>query len=164
LFYGDGIITPAVSVLSAVEGLKGAPGIGSRLDQGTVQAISAGILIALFLVQSRGTAQVAKFFGPITAIWFLTLAGLGLFHIREDLSIFRALSPHFGVLFLITRSRYIAGVSMPRNLAAIGDAVFRLPATRQNAPALEAFVIIALLIGVSALILERRVRGVEVVA
>jgi ABC-2 type transport system permease protein len=70
----------------------------------------------------------------------------------------------FGVLFVITRSRYMAGVSMPRNLAAIGDVVFRLPSGRQNAPALEAFVIIALLIAASALILERRVRGVEVVA
>ncbi|TAJ71347.1 MAG: potassium transporter Kup [Phenylobacterium sp.] len=101
LFYGDGIITPAVSVMGAVEGLKLAPGVGPRLDQGMVQAISAGILVGLFLVQSRGTAMVAKFFGPITALWFLTLAGLGVFHIADDLSILRALSPHFGVIFLI---------------------------------------------------------------
>ncbi|PZQ51939.1 MAG: potassium transporter Kup, partial [Phenylobacterium zucineum] len=101
LFYGDGIITPAVSVMGAVEGLKLAPGMGARLDQGMVQAISAGILIGLFLVQSRGTAMVAKFFGPITALWFLTLAGLGLLHISDDLSILRALSPHYGVMFLI---------------------------------------------------------------
>jgi KUP system potassium uptake protein len=100
LFYGDGIITPAVSVLSAVEGLKDAPGIGHRMDS-VVLPLSAGILIALFLVQSRGTAQVAKFFGPITAIWFLVLGGLGLFHISDDLSVFRALSPHYGVTFLI---------------------------------------------------------------
>jgi len=100
LFYGDGIITPAVSVLSAVEGLKDAPGIGHRMDD-LVLPISAGILIALFLVQSRGTAQVAKFFGPITALWFLTLAGLGLYHLADDLSVFRALSPHYGVMFLI---------------------------------------------------------------
>ena len=102
LFYGDGIITPAVSVLGAVEGLKTAPGVGARLDQGTVQLISAGILIGLFLVQSRGTASVARFFGPITALWFLVLAGLGMIHIIEDLSIFRALSPHYGVLFLFS--------------------------------------------------------------
>jgi KUP system potassium uptake protein len=101
LFYGDGIITPAVSVMGAVEGLKLAPGVGPRLDQGMVQAISAGILIGLFLVQSRGTAMVAKFFGPITALWFLTLAGLGLLHISDDFSILRALSPHYGVMFLI---------------------------------------------------------------
>jgi KUP system potassium uptake protein len=101
LFYGDGIITPAVSVMGAVEGLKLAPGVGPRLDQGMVQAISAGILIGLFVVQSRGTAMVARFFGPVTALWFLTLAGLGLYHIADDLSILRALSPHFGVIFLI---------------------------------------------------------------
>jgi len=101
LFYGDGIITPAVSVMGAVEGVKLAPGVGARLDQGMVQAISAGILVGLFLVQSRGTAMVAKFFGPITALWFLVLAGLGLYHIADDLSILRALSPHFGVIFLI---------------------------------------------------------------
>ena len=63
--------------------------------------ISAGILIGLFLVQSRGTASVARFFGPITAVWFLVLAGLGLYHIFDDLSILRALSPHYGVMFLI---------------------------------------------------------------
>ena len=101
LFYGDGIITPAVSVLGAVEGLKSAPGMGARLDQSMVQAISAGILVGLFLIQSRGTASVAKFFGPITALWFLVLAGLGLFHIADDLSVFRALSPWYGVSFLI---------------------------------------------------------------
>jgi KUP system potassium uptake protein len=100
LFYGDGIITPAVSVLSAVEGLKDAPGVGSRLDNAAVP-IAAGILVALFLVQSRGTAQVAKFFGPITALWFLTLGSLGLYHLSDDLSVFRALSPHYGVVFLI---------------------------------------------------------------
>jgi len=101
LFYGDGIITPAVSVMGAVEGVKLAPGMADRLDQGMVQAISAGILIGLFLIQSRGTAMVAKFFGPVTALWFLTLAGLGVYHIADDLSVFRALSPHYGVMFLI---------------------------------------------------------------
>jgi len=100
LFYGDGVITPAVSVLSAVEGLKDAPGIGPALAP-YILAIAAGILIALFMVQSRGTASVAKFFGPLTALWFLILAGLGLYHIFDDLSILRALSPHYGVLFLI---------------------------------------------------------------
>ena len=100
LFYGDGVITPAVSVLSAVEGLKDAPGIGPALAP-YILPIAAGILIALFMVQSRGTASVARFFGPLTALWFLILAGLGLYHIFDDLSILRALSPHYGVLFLI---------------------------------------------------------------
>lgn len=100
LFYGDGIITPAVSVLGAVEGLRDAPGVPAGAED-LVLPISAGILIGLFLVQSRGTASVAKFFGPITALWFLTLGGLGLFHISDDISILRALSPHYGVMFLV---------------------------------------------------------------
>jgi len=100
LFYGDGIITPAVSVLSAAEGLRDAPGLEGRLDAWVVP-IAAGILIGLFMVQSRGTGSVARYFGPLTAVWFLILAGLGLFHIFDDLSVFRALLPHYGVLFLI---------------------------------------------------------------
>lgn len=100
LFYSDGIITPALSVLSAVEGLKVAPGLGAALAP-FVLPISAGILIALFMVQSRGTASVARFFGPITALWFLTLATLGLLHIFDAPRILMGLSPHYGVLFLL---------------------------------------------------------------
>jgi KUP system potassium uptake protein len=100
LFYGDGIITPAVSVLAAIEGIRDAPGAPHGVAD-LVLPISIGILVTLFLVQSKGTASVAKFFGPITAVWFLVLAGLGLYHIKEDLSIFRALSPHYGVIFLV---------------------------------------------------------------
>jgi KUP system potassium uptake protein len=99
LFYGDGIITPAISVLSAIEGVKDAPGVGTRLDAFIVP-ISAAILIGLFLAQSRGTAGLAKYFGPITAVWFLSLGALGLFHIFDDLSVLRALSPHYGVMLL----------------------------------------------------------------
>ncbi|MBX9616793.1 MAG: potassium transporter Kup [Caulobacteraceae bacterium] len=97
LFYGDGIITPAISVLSAIEGVKSAPGVGTRLDAFIVP-ISAAILVVLFLVQSRGTAGLAKYFGPITAVWFLCLGGLGLYHIFDDISVLRAISPHYGVL------------------------------------------------------------------
>ncbi len=99
LFYGDGVLTPAVSVLSAVEGLRDAPGVSGQLDNFVVP-IAAGILIALFMVQSRGTASMARFFGPLTAVWFLILAVLGVYHIFDDPSILRALSPHYGVLFL----------------------------------------------------------------
>ncbi|HST91392.1 MAG TPA: potassium transporter Kup [Brevundimonas sp.] len=100
LFYGDGIITPAISVLSAIEGVKDAPGVGGRLDPFIVP-VSAGILIALFLAQARGTARLARFFGPITAVWFLSLGVLGVIHIFDDVSILRALSPHYGVQLLI---------------------------------------------------------------
>ena len=99
LFYGDGVITPAFSVLSAVEGLKAAPHLMHRLDP-FVLPIAAGILIWLFLVQARGTHRMASWFGPVTMAWFLTLAALGIFHIRDDLSIFRAFWPGYGVRFL----------------------------------------------------------------
>ena len=99
LFYGDGIITPAVTVLSAIEGVRDAPGAPVQVAK-LVLPIAAGILIALFLTQARGTASVAKLFGPICAIWFLVIAGLGVYHIAEDPTIFRALSPHYGVIFL----------------------------------------------------------------
>ncbi len=99
LFYGDGIITPAVSVLSAIEGLKDAPGIGHRMGPFVVP-ISAAILVALFMVQAKGTTSIARFFGPITAVWFLVLAGLGAYHIADDISVLRALLPHYGVIFL----------------------------------------------------------------
>ena len=100
LFYGDGIITPAISVLSAIEGVQDAPGVGTAMDPFIVP-IAAGILIALFMVQSRGTAGLAKLFGPITAVWFLSLGVLGLIHIFDDISILRALSPHYGIQLLI---------------------------------------------------------------
>jgi len=87
-------------VLSAVEGVRDAPGAPHGVAE-LVVPISGAILIGLFLVQSKGTASVARYFGPIMAVWFVVLAGLGLFHIKDDLSIFRALSPHYGLIFLI---------------------------------------------------------------
>ncbi len=99
LFYGDGIITPAISVLSAVEGVKGAPHIGLLLAP-YVLPIAVGILIALFLVQSRGTQSVAALFGPITVVWFLVIGGLGLMHLADDLSVFRAINPYYGARFI----------------------------------------------------------------
>jgi KUP system potassium uptake protein len=100
LFYADGIITPAVSVLGSMEGMKEIPGVGAQLSRFVMPATMA-VLVALFLIQSRGTASVARLFGPVTALWFVTLGGLGLYHLADDLSVFRALSPHYGVLFLI---------------------------------------------------------------
>src|SRR3954464_4919853 len=97
LFYGDAIITPAISVLSAVEGLK----LATPAFEPFVIPLSLAILVGLFSVQSRGTAAVAAWFGPITAIWFLALAAGGLMHLVEDPSILAALSPVHGVRFLL---------------------------------------------------------------
>jgi KUP system potassium uptake protein len=100
LFYGDGIITPAISVLSAVEGLKDAPGIGHTLTP-YILPISAGILILLFAVQAKGTHRMAALFGPFTAVWFLILGALGAYHLADDLSILRAFNPWYGLRFLL---------------------------------------------------------------
>jgi KUP system potassium uptake protein len=100
LFYGDAIITPAVSVVGALEGLREAPGVG-RYFSPFVLPSAIVILTILFLVQSRGTASMARFFGPVTALWFLTLAILGIIHIGDDPSVLRGLLPHYGVIFLI---------------------------------------------------------------
>ena len=101
LFYADGVITPAISVLSAIEGVRGAPGVGSAINPFIIP-IAAVILICIFMVQSRGTAGLAKLFGPITLVWFLTLGALGLLHIFDDLSIISALSPHYALTMLAT--------------------------------------------------------------
>ena len=100
LFYGDGIITPAISVLSAVEGVKDAPGV-TEAFRPYIVPISAVILIGLFLVQSKGTHRVSFFFGPITAVWFLVLGGLGILHLSDNWSIFRALNPWWGAKFIL---------------------------------------------------------------
>ena len=100
LFYGDAIITPALSVLSAVEGTRTIPGIGESISQQTIIYITLAIMVALFAIQSRGTALVSKLFGPICVVWFLALAGLGLLHISDYPAIIGALSPHHAVLFL----------------------------------------------------------------
>jgi KUP system potassium uptake protein len=100
LFYGDGIITPAISVLSAVEGMKDAPHLGHALTP-YILPISAGILVALFLVQAKGTHRMAALFGPVMAAWFLILGALGAYHLAGDLSIMRAFNPWYGLRFLL---------------------------------------------------------------
>ena len=100
LFYGDAILTPALSVLSAVEGTKTIPGVGENISQQTIITITLGILIALFAIQFRGTATVSKLFGPVCVVWFLSLAALGLSHILDYPAILGALSPHHALTFL----------------------------------------------------------------
>lgn len=102
LFYGDAILTPALSVLSAVEGLKSVPGVGGSIDQRTILGITTAILIVLFAIQSRGTEAVSRLFGPICVVWFLAMAALGLYHIGDEPAILQAISPHHAVSFLLT--------------------------------------------------------------
>ena len=102
LFYGDAILTPALSVLSAVEGLKSVPAIGGELPQATILIITTGILVGLFAIQSRGTESVSKLFGPICVVWFVTLAALGILHISDAPEILGAISPHHALTFLFS--------------------------------------------------------------
>ncbi|MWC42980.1 potassium transporter Kup [Sphingomonas carotinifaciens] len=102
LFYGDAILTPALSVLSAMEGLRTIPGAAAMFDEGTIRLCTIAILIALFLIQSRGTAQVSRLFGPVCILWFLAIGGLGLSHIADEPSIFRVIWPDYGIAFLAT--------------------------------------------------------------
>ncbi len=102
MFFGDALLTPAVSVLSAVEGLAVIPELKGRVEP-FILPIALVLLIGLFLIQKRGTSVVGRLFGPICFVWFLTLGGLGIYHIANDgLAIFAALSPHHGVVFLMT--------------------------------------------------------------
>ncbi len=100
LFFGDAVITPAISVLSAVEGMELVmPGLESL-----VVPITVGILFALFMVQRKGTAAIAGAFGPVTALWFLTLAGLGLWHIVGNPAVLSAFNPAWASAFLVGNS------------------------------------------------------------
>ena len=101
LFYGDAIITPALSVLSAAEGLRTIPGLGEVIDQRTILILTIVILVGLFVIQDRGTASVAALFGPVCLVWFFVIGGLGLWHIADEPSILRVFSPHYGVAFLL---------------------------------------------------------------
>ena len=96
LFYGDGVITPAISVLSAVEGLE----VISPAFTKYVIPLTLVILFCLFAVQKRGTTGIGKFFGPITVVWFLCIAALGVSHIMEDPDVLWALSPTYAIGFI----------------------------------------------------------------
>ncbi len=96
LFYGDGVITPAISVLSAVEGLE----VISPTFKKMVIPLTLIILLALFWAQKQGTAKMGKFFGPIMVVWFVTIAILGIFNIASDPKILAAISPHYALGFM----------------------------------------------------------------
>ncbi len=101
MFYGDAIITPALSVLSAVEGLKTIPGMGD-MSQPLILGVTVGILVALFMIQARGTASVAVLFGPVCVVWFAALAGLGLWHIADAPQVLAAFDPRNAIGFLMS--------------------------------------------------------------
>ena len=97
----DGIITPPITVTSAIEGLKQINSL-SHIQQSTIVAIVIGIITFLFLLQQFGTASIGKFFGPIMFLWFSMLAVLGSAHLMDDIQIFKALSPHYAIELLTT--------------------------------------------------------------
>jgi KUP system potassium uptake protein len=97
LFYGDGVITPAISVLSAVEGLE----VATPAFKPFVIPITLAVLIGLFMAQRKGTASIGALFGPVMMIWFATLGVLGLINIIEAPEVLRALNPLYGFSFLL---------------------------------------------------------------
>jgi KUP system potassium uptake protein len=96
MFLGDAVITPAISVLSAIEGLKLVTPAFDRY----VVPLTIAILFALFAGQSRGTARVASLFAPVMTVWFIAIAAAGLLHIRDDPGVFAAINPAYAVSFL----------------------------------------------------------------
>jgi len=100
LLYGDGMITPAISVLSAVEGLA----LITPFFNPYIIPITVAILVALFSIQKYGTATVGKVFGPVTLIWFFVLAALGIFNIAQNPSILAAINPYYALQFFASHS------------------------------------------------------------
>src|SRR6202035_1658874 len=98
MFIGDSMITPAISVLSAVEGLK----LAAPALEHYVVPLTVFILVALFAVQRGGTARVASAFGPVMVVWFSTLAVIGLINISDDPTVLTAINPWYAVTFLLS--------------------------------------------------------------
>jgi KUP system potassium uptake protein len=97
LLYADGMITPAITVLSAAEGL----GVATPLFTPYVESITVAILVGLFLVQSHGTARVGAMFGPVMLVWFAVLAAMGVWHLVGDPTVFAAVNPVHGISFFL---------------------------------------------------------------
>jgi len=101
LFYGDAVITPAISVLGAFQGLHDIPQIRNMVTPHEITIAAFVILVGLFVVQARGTASVAKLFGPVMVVWFIAIGAIGAMHIVDDPGVLLALSPHFAVEFML---------------------------------------------------------------
>ncbi len=117
MFYGDGMVTPAISVLSAVEGLE----VATPALKSFVIPITLVVLFILFYVQRHGTALVGSFFGPVMLIWFSTLAALGLYNVVDHPAILMALNPLYGIEFLL-ENKAMALVAMGNVVLAVTGA------------------------------------------
>ncbi|KFN37699.1 potassium transport protein Kup [Smithella sp. F21] len=102
LLYGDGVITPAISVLSAVEGLE----VATKAASPFVMPLTCVVLVCLFLLQHRGTKDIGKLFGPIMLIWFIAIAGFGLIQIFNEPRILLAINPFYAVDFFMRNSTH----------------------------------------------------------
>src|SRR5687768_16404274 len=100
LFYGDAVLTPAISVLSAVEGLE----VGTQAFTPYVVPIAVGVLVALFALQSQGTETMGRMFGPVTLLWFLAIGAAGLSGIVREPAVLAALNPLHALRFLTTHA------------------------------------------------------------
>jgi KUP system potassium uptake protein len=107
LFYGDGVITPAISVLSAIEGLE----VATPALKPYVVPLTVAVLVGLYLLQSKGTGGIGKWFGPVIVVWFLALAAMGVVNIAHRPDILAALNPWHAIDFLL-RNRWLAFVSL----------------------------------------------------
>lgn len=106
----DGMITPPITVTSAIEGLKLVPAIG-HISQNSIVAIVIAILFVLFFIQQFGTAFIGRFFGPVMVVWFVMIGLLGIVHFSDDVSVFKALNPYHAIHLLATYPQgfYILG-------------------------------------------------------
>ncbi len=107
MFYGDGVITPAISVLSAIEGLE----VATPAFKPYVVPLTVAVLVALYMLQYRGTAGIGKWFGPIVLVWFTTLGAMGLVNIVANPAILAALNPLYAVGFL-AKNGWLAFVAL----------------------------------------------------
>jgi len=117
LFYGDAVLTPAISVLSAIEGLE----VGTDVFKPYIVPVSAGILVGLFLIQKHGTGVVGMLFGPVCAMWFAALAACGIWNILANPQILRALDPQYAIHFA-TAHGYASFIVLGSVLLAITGA------------------------------------------
>ncbi len=117
MFYGDSVITPAISVLGAVAGV----GVAAPALKGFVVPIAIGVIVALYSVQSRGTAGIGRWFGPVMVVWFATLATLGVLNIMKAPQIIGALNPMHALHFM-DNNRYLAFVALGAVVLAITGA------------------------------------------